>query len=91
MSGRTVKYVCLIVGFLIVTVLILRIRRDGALERRFDEARLIGLSTGEVQRLVGSPEFVVESNTWLYFLGGTPVATLTFREGRLESVERSPW
>ena len=91
MSSRTVKYVCLAVGFLLVTVVILKVRRDSALDRRFDEARLIGLSTGEVQRLVGAPEFVVESNTWLYFLGGTPVATLIFREGRLETVERSSW
>jgi hypothetical protein len=90
MSRRALKHLCIFVGVLVLAVLVLRIRRDKEMDRRFDEVRLSGLSTGEVQRLVGSPDFI-ESNLWLYFSGGTPVAALRFRDGRLEAVERTPW
>jgi hypothetical protein len=91
MGARANKHLCLAVAGVVLLLVVLRVWRKAELDRKFDEARLFGLSTGQVQRLVGPPDFVVESNIWLYFVGGTPVATLEFRNGRLHTVERSPW
>jgi hypothetical protein len=91
MSARAIKRLCLAAAAVVLLLVVLRIWRRAELDRKFDQTRLFGLSTGEVQRLVGTPDFVVESNIWLYFVGRTPVATLEFRDGRLQTVERSPW
>jgi hypothetical protein len=88
MSARAIKNLCLAVGALILLVVGLRVWRTAELDRKFEGTRLIGLSTGEVARLVGPPAFVVESNIWLYFAGRDPYATLTFREGRLHTLEK---
>ena len=91
MSARAIKHLCLAIAALVLLIVVLRVWRRAELDRKFDRARLFGLSTGEVQRFVGTPDFVVESNIWLYFAGRTPVATLEFRDGRVHTVERSPW
>ena len=91
MSARTTKRVCLTIGALVLLVVLIRLTRRAELDHKFDRTRLLGLSRDEVQRLVGTPDFLVESNVWLYFDGHTPVATLEFREGRVHMVERSPW
>lgn len=91
MGTRVIKHLCLAVGVLVLAVLIIRVRRGAELERRFDRTRLIGLSTGEVARIVGPPDFVVEGNIWLYFDGRTPYADLRFQDGQLQSLERFQW
>jgi hypothetical protein len=60
------------------------------LERRFDRTRIMGRSTGEVAQIVGPPD-VVEDDIWLYFVGRTPYMELRFQDGRLRTMEKSPW
>jgi hypothetical protein len=91
MSSRGIKHFCLAIAALVVLLVVLRVWRKAERDRRYDRVRLYGLSTGEVQRLLGPPDFVIETNIWDYFEGRTPVATLYFRDGRVHTVERSPW
>jgi hypothetical protein len=91
MSARAIKHLCLALAALVLLVVVLRACRKAERDRKFDRARLFGLSTGEVQRLLGPPDFVIETNIWDYFDGRTPAATLYFRDGRVHTVERSPW
>jgi len=87
MRSRTIKLV-LLLGVIILIPIALSVARKIRDDRRFDPTKLIGLSTAEVERILGRPDFIEETNTWLYFRGTTPAAALDFSDGRLRTLER---
>jgi hypothetical protein len=87
MRSRAIKLL-LLAGALIMVPIALSVGRWLRDDGRFDRTRLVGLSTNEVQRILGPPEFIEETNTWLYFRGSVPAAALVFSGGHLHALEK---